>query len=647
MLTKLKSNLKSLSWILWLVIIALSWYVFANWGAGGNLGAPSSVVASVDGDEIVFKEYVKAYKSIQNYYKRLYGERYNSNIEKFLNIKESAINNLINERIISREAKMLGITASDAEIAEAIRLNPSYSDQKGNYVGDERLKQFLLNQGTDIKEFEKEMEGQVIYQKFLGVIQQSVFATTDELKKEYKDNNEKIALNYVTFTTSNYYTEAEKSITDEQAEEYYNSHKDEFRTPLKRKIDYVLFNPTVLEKDVNVSDSDIKKYYNDNIAKYTVEEQVKAQHILVGTKLEKRSDADALKIIEKVQAELKKGTKFEDVVKKFSDDKGSIPKGGDLGFFKKRGMMVDEFADAAFALKIGEISEPVKSTYGYHIIKTTDRIEGKVDALEDVKPAIVSKLKMQKARELASKNATKFKEEIKNAKDLKKVVEEKGLKIIETDYFANDPFASITGLGPNRSISDTAFSLKMKDISEIIMTSEGYVVFQLMDEKEPSIPEFSEVKEKAVAALKKSVAMELAKKDADTFRSNVNPAVFEKNAKEKKLEIKSVEKINRLGSGMIFGAGTSEFDKIFSYDKGQITEVLKDSNDNFVVCLVTEKDNIDNKVFLAQVQKQRGEMLKNKSNQLINATIQNARKELEKKNKIYLNPKFNEPEVTP
>jgi len=646
MLTNLRSNLKSLSWILWLVIIALSWYVFANWGAGGRLGAPSSVVAKVDGDEILFKEYVKAYKAIQDYYKRLYGDRYNSNLEKFLNIKGSDVNNLIDERVISREAKMMGIYVSPVEIADAIRQNPRYSDGKGNYVGDARLKQYLRSQGIDIKDFEKDIEGQVIYQKYSNVIQQSVFATTDELRKEYQAKNEKVAFDYVTFQTVNYLEQAGKEVTEEQAKAYYDKNKEEFKTPLKRKIAYVLFNPTVLEKDIKVSDSEVKQYYDDNIDKYTVKEQVRAEHILIGTKLEKRSDKEAMKIVKKIQAELKKGKKFEDLAKKYSDDKASAVKGGDLGFFT-RDKMVKEFADAAFALKKGEISKPVKSVYGYHIIKVTDRIDGKVDKLEDVKASIESKLKIKKAREKAAKLAADFKNKIKDATDLKVEADKEGLKIIETDYFANDPFANITNLGPNRPITDAAFSLKLKDISEPIMTSEGYVIFQLIDEKTPSIPEFDKIKDKVITKVKRNVAEELAKKAAVDFKLKVTPKTFKKQAKKNKLEVKSVAKINREGSGMIFSRGSDSFEKIFSYQKDQITDALKDSNGNYVVCLITEKDNVDNKTFLAQIKKQRGEMLRKKASKLLNATIQNARKALEERGDIWINPKFYEHENTP
>ncbi len=641
MLTNLRSNLKSLSWILWLVIIALSWYVFANWGAGGRLGAPSSVVAKVDGDEILFKEYVKAYKAIQDYYKRLYGDRYNSNLEKFLNIKESAVSNLIDERVISREAKMMGIYASPVEIADAIRQNPRYSDGKGNYVGDARLKQYLRSQGIDIKDFEKDIEGQVIYNKYSNVIQQSVFATTDELREEYTAKNEKVAFNYVTFKTSDYLEQASKNITEEHAKKYYDENKEEFKTPLKRKIAYVLFNPTLLEKDIKVSENEIKKYYNDNIDKYTVNEQVKAEHILIGTRMPKRTDAEAMKIIKKIQAELKKGKKFEDLAKKYSDDKASAVNGGDLGFFTKD-KMVKPFADAAFSMKVGEISKPVKSIYGYHIIKVTDRINRKVDKLTDVKASIESKFKIRKSREKAAKLASDFKNKIKDATDLKSEAEKEGLKIIETNYFANDPFATITGLGPNRSITDSAFSLKLKDISDPIMTPEGYVIFQLMDEKAPAIPAFEEVKDKVIAKVKRNIAEELAKKAAVDFKLKVTPKTFAKVAKKNKLEVKSVAKINREGSGMIFSKGTDSFNKIFSYQKDQITDALKDSNGNYVICLITEKDNVDNKTFFAQIKQQRGEMLKKKASQLLNSTIQNARKALEDSGKIWINPKFYE-----
>jgi peptidyl-prolyl cis-trans isomerase D len=629
-----------------LVIIALSWYVFANWGAGGRLGAPSSVVAKVDGDEILFKEYVKAYKSIQEYYKRLYGDRYNSNLEKFLNIKESAVSNLIDERVISREAKMMGIYASPVEIADAIRENPRYSDGKGHYVGDERLKQYLRSQGIDIKDFEKDIEGQVIYNKYSNVIQQSVFATTDELRKEYKEKNEKVAFDYVLFKATDYLEQAGQSVTEEQAKEYYDKNKEEFKTPLKRKIAYVLFNPTLFEKDIKVSENEIKKYYNDNIDKYTVKEQVKAEHILIGTRNPKRTDAEAKKLIQKIQSELKKGKKFEDLAKKYSDDKASAVKGGDLGFFT-RDKMVKQFSDAAFALKKGEISEPVKSTYGYHIIKVTDRIEGKVDSLESVKKQILSLLTLRKARKKAADLAKAFYEKVEESKEFEQNAKDKNLELKMTDFFPNDPLYNIKGLGPNRLVADTAFSLNINDVSSPVFISEGYIVFKLIDEKAPSIPKFEEIKDKVIAKVKKNIAEELAKKKAIDFKVKVTPKTFAKVAKKNKLEVKSVAKINRQGSGMIFSKGSDSFEKIFSYQKDQITDALKDSNGNYVICIITDKDNIDNKAFLAQIQKQRGEMLKRKASKLLNSTIQNARKALEDRGKIWINPKFYEHANTP
>jgi peptidyl-prolyl cis-trans isomerase D len=256
-------------------------------------------------------------------------------------------------------------------------------------------------------------------------------------------------------------------------------------------------------------------------------------------------------------------------------------------------------------------------------------------------------LKIRKSREKASKLAADFKNKIKDAVDLKTEAEKEGLKVIETDYFANDPFAVITGLGPNRSITDAAFSLKLKDISAPVMTPEGYVIFQLIDEKAPSIPKFEEIKDKVIAKVKKNIAEELAKKKAIDFKVKVTPKTFAKVAKKNKLEVKSVAKINRQGSGMIFSKGSDSFEKIFSYQKDQITDALKDSNGNYVICIITDKDNIDNKAFLAQIQKQRGEMLKRKASKLLNSTIQNARKALEDRGKIWINPKFYEHANTP
>ncbi|PJB77275.1 MAG: hypothetical protein CO090_09025 [Acidobacteria bacterium CG_4_9_14_3_um_filter_49_7] len=645
-LLALREDFKKWSFILWIVIIALSLYVFANWGAQGKIGQPTSVIAWVGGDEILFKEYVEQFRSLEDRYKQMYGNRYTSDMAKMLGIDRQAISNLVDTRVILHEAKKMGVHVSKEEIAKKILSMRMFTNDKGEFIGYDKYKRYVEGYGKTIPDFEKSIGNDELITKLGDLVSNSITLTDDQVKKIYRDQNEKIGFEYVSFKAQTYMGEALKEVTNDEAEKYYGSHKDAYRTPLKRSISFVRFTPFEFKKDMQVSDKEIKAYYKEHIDKYTQKEQVRASHILIGVTVKKRSFAEAKKIADKVYAQLKKGKDFKSLVQKYSDDYTTVKKGGDLNWFPK-GRMVKAFEAAAFGMKVGEYSKPVKTQFGYHIIKVTGHKEGKIETLEEARSHIESDLKFKKAQELVQKKAVEFSKAAKEKKDLAVAAKAMKYTVIESGFFANDPMATINGIGPSARVANATFSLKIKDISDPLKTAEGVIVFQVMGEKDPEIPPFEKVAGKVKNDIAKIKAQALARQAAEKFRAGVTPKNFETLVKKEGMKIQKIDPVTRQSApaNFIVKKSSDSFEKLFSYDNGQFTEPLTDRNGDTILCRITDKVPFDQKDFMAKAQDMKAKEIQRRSNDLFTSFIRNARKSMEDAGKIKISQRFQETQL--
>jgi len=370
---------------------------------------------------------------------------------------------------------------------------------------------------------------------------------------------------------------------------------------------------------------------------------VRASHILIATSMKKRSYKDAKKIADKVYALLKKGEKFKDLVKKYSDDYTTVKKGGDLNWFT-RGRMVKAFEDTAFKLKPGEFSKPVKTQFGYHIILVTGHKKRKVETLKEARNNIESDLKFKKAQELIQKKAAAFSKAAKEKKDLASVAKEMKYKVLDSGFFANVPMAEINGIGPSSRVANAAFSAKIKDISDPMKTAEGMIVFQVTGEKSPEIPPFQQVKVKVKHDIAIIKAQELAQKAAEEFRAKLTPKNFKAMAKKAKIPIQKVAPVTRKTApvNFIVKKNSPAFEKLFSYDKGQFTAPIKDRNGDTILCYITEKVPFNRKDFLAKAKDLKAQEIQRRSNILFTSFIRNARKAMEDAGEIKISRQFQE-----
>src|SRR5471030_2643171 len=245
--------------------------------------------------------------------------------------------------------------------------------ESGGFIGEARYQQLLRMQRPPMvaSEFEDNVRRGLSVEKLRGSLTDWLSVNDADLEKEYRRRNDKVKLAVVSFTADSFRTQV--SATDAEVASYFDGHKNDFKIPEKRKIRYLLIDIDAVRAKVTIPPADVERAYNNGIEQYSTPEQVRASHILLKT--EGKDDAAVKAKAEDVLKQAKAGADFAELANKYSEDEGSAKNGGDLDFFG-RGRMVPEFDTAVFAMAPWQVSDLVKTQYGYHIIKMTDKKPG-------------------------------------------------------------------------------------------------------------------------------------------------------------------------------------------------------------------------------------------------------------------------------
>jgi peptidyl-prolyl cis-trans isomerase D len=317
----------------------------------------------------------------------------------------------------------------------------------------------------------------------------------------------------------------------------------------------VLFNPDSYLSDMRVTENQIKDYYEDRGTQYHKEQEVRARHILFRVK-DDASETDVAKAraeAERVLTEAKQGKDFVELTKKYSQDPTVGENGGDLGFFT-RGRMVPEFSEAAFNLKPGEISDLVRSPYGFHIIKVEDVRPEKTTPLNEVREEIETKLKGEKARDIAHQRAREFTDSANAQKDINKAAQTTKLPLTATGVWVSigNVLPEIGGVpiqGQNK-----LFALPEKGISEILEVPKGFLVAQIDVIQPPQVMPFEMAKDRVEKDYKADQARILAENGASELLARSKALKgLEEAGKQAKLEVGKSEWFSRLEPDMNLG----------------------------------------------------------------------------------------------
>jgi len=265
-------------------------------------------------------------------------------------------------------------------VRQRILTIPAFQEN-GAFIGEQRYQQLLRMQRPPMTpaEFEENLRKQLTVQKLRSSVTDWLAVADKDLEQEYRRKNDKVKLAVVSFTADSFRKDV--NVGDADISSYFDAHKDEFKIGEKRKIRYLLLDIDALRQKVVVPSAEIDRAYNNNIEQYSTPEQVRASHILLKT--EGKDDAAVKATAEGLLKQVRGGADFAELAKKYSEDDSNKANGGDLDYFG-RGRMVAEFDQVAFTLEPGKISDVVKTQFGYHIIKVTDKKAATTRPLADV-----------------------------------------------------------------------------------------------------------------------------------------------------------------------------------------------------------------------------------------------------------------------
>lgn len=365
MLEQIREGSKSV-WAMAILGLVILSFVFAGVGSYVT-SSTSTAAASVNGDDILKSSLERAYENERARMESQYGEAFAalaSDTGYLTQFKRSILDKLIGEKLLDQQAQAMGLRISDAEVKKAILDMPEF--QLGGQFNNDRYIALLRQAGFQPSDFRDYMRTEMTRQQLTRALIDSEFTLPQEASQAYQLFQQTRDGRYINVPSSVFSEEVQ--ITEAQIASYYQANISNFDTDEKVSLDYVILKAADLTADIEVSEQELKDFYTQNQSSYLDEEQRRASHILIEFG---DDESAALAQAEKVLAELNSGGEFSALAKQYSTDTFSAEQGGDLDWLV-RGGMEPAFDDAAFALEnIGDVSEIVKTEFGFHIIKLT------------------------------------------------------------------------------------------------------------------------------------------------------------------------------------------------------------------------------------------------------------------------------------
>lgn len=388
--------------VLFLIIITFGFFGVESYRQSGGGDAP----ATVNGEKISQQEFDNALRQQMERVREQAGASFDPSLFDKPEIKSMILDNLINQRLLSSQARSVGLTLSDDQLAKIIAGIEAF--QKDGKFDKQRYEAALSSQNMSPVIFESRVRDELSTRQLVDAYIKNGYTSQTVADNLIRLNEQQRVVSVAQISTDAYVKQVQ--IEDAQIKEYFDQNQKEFLTPERARVEYLIFSVPVLEAQVKLDDAEIKRYYEENQSEFSTPELRKAAHILIAV------DANASDIekqaakakAEQILLEVKQSpSRFSQLAQKYSQDPGSAANGGDLGMFG-RGMMVKPFDEAVFKLMVGELSGLVQSDFGFHIIKLLAVKGGKAQGLNEVKSTIAQKLKAQKANDKYAELAEKF-----------------------------------------------------------------------------------------------------------------------------------------------------------------------------------------------------------------------------------------------
>ena len=592
MLDRMRRHKAWLKWSLALVVLTFVVFYIPDFLSTTTRASPNETIADVEGEPITVGAFTRRYNAQVQAYRNAYGGQMNDQLLKQLGIDRQILQQLIDEESMVAESRKQGLTVSDVEIRERILALPGFQEN-GKFVGEQRYRQILQIQNPPLSttEFENSLRRALMIEKLRTALTGWMSVNDTDVVAEFKKRNEKVKLEVVPVTAAAFKNQV--TVTDAELVPFFEKAKDKYRIGEKRKIKYAQVNVEQVRNTLTVPEAEIAAFYQQNISQYQTPAQVRASHILfkLEGKDEKVVQALAEDVLKKAKAP---NADFAALAKQYSDDDTNNQNGGDLDYFG-RGRMVAEFEQAAFGMKAGEVSNLVKTAFGFHIIKVVDNKPDQTRPLAEVHTELEDQLKWQKAQAEAERIAKSLEATTKTVADLDKVAKERSLAVVETGLIAADE--PIQGVGAQPEMSGRVFGMKEGDVTPAMRVATGWVLATVTGRQDSYLPQLAEVKAKVADDVRQEKAAEMAKQRATAIAADLkNAKDFAAAVKRAGLEVKTTELVARGTAIPDLGISEAVDAAAFALPQGGVSDAISTPTGTAVIRVIEKAGVTDAEV---------------------------------------------------
>ena len=621
---------KRLKLILWLVIAALALSMLVFFVPGTNMGGifdSPGVVASVSGREITAQDFSLLYRRVANNLRT--SNKMDAEAIRSMGVPTQVLNELINYEVMEILAKRFGITVTEEEMRRALENDQNLMDGD-KFIGIENYKALMAMNGYTAAQYEKDVRRVMLHDKVRDFLTSALRVTDSELRDNYRRTTEKIQLDYVLLKKDDF--KKRMKPTSAEIESWFNENKDNYIVHEKRSAEYMLIPYAQFAPLVEITEDDIIKEWNS----VSHEELVEAAHILllVNNASEeeevKRKAEEVLKM-----ARATSGQDFSKLAKKYSEDPGSAEKGGYLGTFG-RGQMVPEFDAAVFALKPGEISNLVRTQYGYHIILS---LRHESPTLESSREELDLMARDSKLRSIVLQKAEEAKAAAAKHADINEAVKSLNftVEIRKTGLWQKDEPKIDPDLSPE--ILEDIFSLKeIGDLGNPVEHAQGFAVPKLTKVELPHPGTLAEFRQKAEADYIEIKAKDLMDAEAQKLSAEgIKQANLTVAAKALGLSVKTSQEFSRNGTpDQEIGSNQLITNAAFALETGAVS-TPQSIKDDVIVFQVKSRSPFDEAAFEKQKIALGAQLLQNRQDTYFREYVNRMRDEMTKSGKISTN----------
>lgn len=488
----------------WIILILIT-VPFALWGVNNYFGDGKELAAvTVNGKEFLQSDVRRAVQPLQ--------ERFNEALQAGLvseeELKKQAIDGLVLQELQQQEASQRKMTVSDAVVRQNIKGIEVFQTDKA--FDKKRYENLLSARGLSSRGFSEQVRNSKVIEQLQKAVSDSAFLSDRAVSEFYRLRNQERKLSYFV-VPAEVGTEA-APVSEEEIASYYQTHTSQFQTAEKLSVEYIELSLAELMDDVTVDNETLLAAYDEQKNSFIAEEKRSVSHILFI--IEDNTDASdvsaAKEKAQKAKAQLVAGKDFGELAKALSDDSATAENGGELGFIE-RGMMGKAFEEAAYQLPEGAISEPVRSQYGFHLIKL-DSVEAKeIKPFETIKAELLASLKRQAAEDLLYEKMEQMAEAAFEASDsLEPVAELLGLKIQESALFTQNEGEGVAADPRVRSLAFSDEVLNNRNSEPLEISADRAIVLHLKSREEAGSKSLDEVHDEILAQINSQKVAEKA-----------------------------------------------------------------------------------------------------------------------------------------